>query len=356
MKKVKLGRTGLMVSRVGMGGIPIQRPPFDEAVRIVQKAIDLGVNFFDTSIGYGDSELRIGKAIEGRSDEVILATKGSWRSEERASETIEGSLKRLNVDRINIWQFHNIPTIESLGQVLAEGGAIEAARKAIDEGRIGHLGMSTHNLDVALKAVDSGCFETIQFPFNFISNEAVDELLPLARKNDVGFIGMKPFAGGNILDANLAIKYVLQFENVVPDPGIEKVEEIEEIIGIVNGSWELALDEHRRIEEIHEELGTRFCRQCLYCMPCPQGVNIWMLMITKGMYRLWPLDNFFEWMKEPIESGSNCIQCGECEQKCPYQLPIREMIKENIDFYEKVAQEFAESESRVIMNEKGEIG
>lgn len=121
MDKVRLGRTGLMVSRVGMGGIPIQRPPFDEAVRIVEKAIDLGVNFFDTSIGYGDSELRIGKAIEGRRDEVILATKGSWRSKERANETIEGSLKRLNVDHIDIWQFHNIPTIESLGQSCLRG-------------------------------------------------------------------------------------------------------------------------------------------------------------------------------------------------------------------------------------------
>jgi predicted aldo/keto reductase-like oxidoreductase len=341
MKKVRLGKTGLMVSRVGMGGIPIQRPPFDEAVRIVQKAIDLGVNFFDTSIGYGDSELRIGKAIEGRRDEVILATKGNWRSEESANETIEESLKRLNVDRIDIWQFHNIPTIESLGQVLAEGGAIEAAQKAIDEGRIGHLGMSTHNLDVALRAVDSGCFETIQFPLNFVSNEAVDELLPLSRKNDVGFIGMKPFAGGNILDANLAIKYVLQFENVVPDPGIEKVEEIEEIIGIVNGSWELTLDEHRRIEEIHDELGTRFCRQCLYCMPCPQGVNIWMLMITQGMFRLWPRESLVTgWFADATETAKDCVQCGECEAKCPYHLPIREMIQENYAFYKReVGQE-----------------
>jgi predicted aldo/keto reductase-like oxidoreductase len=336
LKKVRLGKTGFMVSRIGMGGIPIQRPPLDQAVKVINRALDLGVNFFDTSIGYGDSELRIGKAIEGRRDEVILATKGNWRSQESANETIEESLKRLNVDRIDIWQFHNIPTIESLRQVLAEGGAIEAAQKAIDEDRIGHLGMSTHNLDVALRAVDTGCFETIQFPFNFISNEAVNELLPLARKNDVGFIGMKPFAGGNIMDANLAIKYVLQFENVVPDPGIEKVEEIEEIIGIVNGSWELTLDEHRRIEEIHEELGTRFCRQCLYCMPCPQGVNIWMLMITQGMFRLWPRESLVTgWFANAAETAKDCVQCGECEEKCPYHLPIRELIQDNYAFYKR---------------------
>ena len=332
MKTVRLGRTGLEVSRVGMGGIPIQRPPFDEAVKVINRALDLGVNFIDTSLAYGDSEERIGEAITGRRDEVILATKG------RELKHIDTSLKRLNTNYIDLWQFHNISSLELLEQVLGPGGGMEDAKEALRAGKIGHIGFSSHNLEVAKKAVTSGQFETVQFPFNFISNEAVDELLPLARKNDVGFIGMKPFAGGNIRDANLAIKYVLQFENIVPDPGIEKVEEIEEIIGIVNGSWELTRDEHRRIEEIHDELGTRFCRQCLYCMPCPQGVNIWMLMITQGMFRLWPLDNFFEWMKEPVESGSNCIQCGECEQKCPYHLPIREIIAENLDFYKEVVQ------------------
>ena len=332
MNTVRLGKTGLEVSRVGMGGIPIQRPPFDEAIKVINRALDLGVNFIDTSLAYGDSEERIGEAITGRRDEVILATKG------RELKHIDTSLKRLNTDYIDLWQFHNISSLELLEQVLGPGGGMGDAKEALRAGKIGHIGFSSHNLEVAKKAVTSGQFETIQFPFNFISNEAVDELLPLARKNDVGFIGMKPFAGGNILDANLAIKYVLQFENIVPDPGIEKVEEIEEIIGIVNGSWELSRDEYRRIEEIHNELGTRFCRQCLYCMPCPQGVNIWFLMITQGMFRLWPLDKFFEKMKEPVESGSNCIQCDECEEKCPYHLPIREIIAENLDFYNKVVQ------------------
>ena len=336
MKTVRLGKTGLEVSRVGMGGIPIQRPPMDEAVKVIQRALDLGVNFIDTSVAYGDSEIRIGKGVAGRRDEVVLATKGSWRDKDAARDCIGRSLKRLSTDYIDIWQFHNIGTFEVYEQVLAPGGAIEAAQEALEEGKIRHIGMSTHNLDVALKAVTSRYFETIQFPFNFISNEAVDELLPLARKHDVGFIGMKPIAGGTIQDANLAIKYLLQYDNVVPDPGIEKVEEIEEIVDIVNGSWELTSDELRRIEEIRTELGTRFCRQCLYCMPCPNGVNIWMLMITQGMHRLWPLDTFLEWMEKPIESGRNCVQCGECEEKCPYHLPIREMIVENMKFYESV--------------------
>ena len=152
---------------------------------------------------------------------------------------------------------------------------------------------------------------------------------------------MKPFAGGNIKDANLAIKYILQFENVIPDPGVEKVGEIEEIVDIVNNrSWELSSQEKQEIEDIREKLGTRFCRQCGYCMPCPEGVIIYGVIYLKILYDLWPEDWFFSWdyVKEAVESAKNCIQCGECEKKCPYNLPIRKMIEENIAFYEKVKQ------------------
>jgi predicted aldo/keto reductase-like oxidoreductase len=189
---------------------------------------------------------------------------------------------------------------------------------------------------VALKAVASGLFETIQFPLNFVTNEAADELVPLAREHDVGFIAMKPFAGGNLRDANLAIKYLLQFDNVVPDPGIERVEEIEEIVDIVNGSWELTQQDRRKMEAIRAELGKRFCRHCGYCMPCPQEVDIRMLMIMRIIWKLWPREAFIEWMGEVVAGAQECIQCGECETKCPYHLPIREMFVENIEFYERV--------------------
>jgi len=333
MRKVRLGKTGLMVSRVGMGGIPIQRPPFDEAVKIINRALDLEVNFIDTALGYGDSEERIGKAITDRRDEVILATKGG------RLKHIERSLKRLNTDYIDLWQFHNIASLEELKQVLGSGGGMEGAKEALRAGKIGHIGFSSHNLEVAKKAVTSGQFETVQFPLNFIAREAADELVGLARDNDIGFIAMKPFAGGNIRDANLAIKYLLQFDNVVPDPGIEKVEEIEEIVGIVNGSWEITQKESLKMDEIQSKLGERFCRQCMYCMPCPNGVEIWLLMYMRNLHRLWPLEEFLSgWMAEAAESGKNCVQCGECERKCPYHLPIREMIAENMAFYESVAQ------------------
>ena len=340
MKTVRLGKTGLEVSRVGMGGIPIQRPSEDDAIRVIQRALDLGVNFIDTARGYRASEERIGKAVAGRREQVIIATKG-WGDKVAVLESIEESLKRLKTDYIDLWQFHNIGTFEEYEQeVLGPGGGLEGAREALQAGKIRHVGFSSHSLDVALKAIPPGHFETVQFPLNFVSDEAVDRLVPLAREHDIGFIAMKPFASGNLRDANLAIKYVLQFDTVVPDPGIEKAEEIVEIVDIVNnGPWEFTPQERQRIEEIRAELGPRFCRQCQYCMPCPEGVNVWMLMITQGMYRLWPPQVFFEWMEEIVESGRNCIQCGECEEKCPYKLPIREMIVENIEFYERVAAE-----------------
>lgn len=336
MKTVRLGKTGLMVSRVGMGGIPIQRPPLEEAVRVINRGLDLGVNLIDTSIGYGDSEIRIGKAIEGRRDEVILATKGSWRDEASVRDTIDRSLKRLQTDRIDLWQMHNIRDPDAFEGVVAPGGSIEAAYEALNSGKILHLGFSTHNLEVAEMGVESGLFETVQFPFNFIAREASDKLIPLAKEHDVGFIGMKPFAGGNISDANLAIKYVLQYENVVPDPGIEKAEEIEEIAGIVEGSYELTSGDWARMDALQDELGTRFCRQCMYCMPCPNGVEIWLLTYTKEMLRLWPRERLVTgWFADAVETAKDCVQCGECEPKCPYHLPIRELIQENYAFYKR---------------------
>jgi predicted aldo/keto reductase-like oxidoreductase len=336
LKTARLGKTELEVSRVAMGGIPIQRPPLEEAIRVINRGLDLGVNLIDTSIAYGDSEIRIGKAIEGRRDDVVLATKGSWRDKASVRDCIDRSLERLKTDRIDLWQMHNIRDLDAFESVIAPGGSYEVAQEALESGKILHLGFSTHNLDMALKGVESGLFETVQFPFNFIAREAAEELIPLARECDVGFIGMKPFAGGNIADANLAIKYVLQYDNVVPDPGVEKVEEIEEIVGIVDGSPELTPDDWGRMDAIRDELGTRFCRQCMYCMPCPQGVEIWLLTYMKNLFRLWPRERVVSGrFTDAAETAVNCIQCGECEERCPYGLPIRELIQENYDFFKE---------------------
>ena len=340
MKTVRLGKTGLEVSRIGIGGIPIQRPTEGEAVKVIQRALDLGITFIDTANGYGVSEERIGKGIAGRREQVVIATKTGGRDKATALEHLELSLRRLNTDYVDLWQLHGISTFEAYDQVLGPGGAMEAAQEALEAGKIRHIGMSSHSMEVALKAVSSGHFETIQFPFNFVAIEAADELIPLARENDVGFIGMKPFAGGMLQDASLAIKYLLQFDNVLPDPGVQKVEEIEEIVDIVNGSWKLTSQDLQEMEVVRAGVGTRFCRRCGYCEPCLQEVEIRWLMTLPIGWKLVPREAFFsKRMMGIVETGRNCIQCGECEGKCPYQLPIREMIVENMAFYERVAAE-----------------
>ena len=333
-----------MVSRVGMGGIPITRPPLDEAIEIVNHALDLGVNFIDTAIGYSTSEARIGEAIEDRREDVILTTKAWGNTRELAAEQLETSLKRLRTDYLDLWQFHGINSFEEYDEIMAPGGAYEAALDALDDGRVRHIGFSANNLRVALEVVKTGLFETVQFPFNFISREPADELIPLAKQMDVGFIGMKPFAGGMIKDANLAIKYVLQHDNVVPDPGIEKHSDIMEIVDIVNGPLELSNSERVQIDEIYTRTGNRFCRQCEYCGPCPNGVIIHGLMYLQHLYELWPPERFFTWkyVLDSVESGGNCTECGLCEPKCPYNLPIRDMIKEKLAYYDEKRLEHAD--------------
>ena len=338
MKTVRLGKTELRVSRVGFGGIPIQRLAEGEAVKVVRRCLDLGITFYDTATGYTTSEERIGRALAGRREQVIIATKTPARDRATAEEHLEQSLKRLNTDYLDLWQFHNISTVEAYEQVLGPNGAMEAAQEALRAGKIRHIGITSHSMDMALKAVPSGHFETIQFPFNFVTHEPAKELLPLAEAHDVGFIAMKPLAGGLLDEANLAIKYLLQFENVLPDPGFQKVEEVEQIVDIVNGSWGLTSQERQELERIRVEAGTRFCRRCEYCQPCPEGVRIPIMMNIHSFWRRMPAERFFSGrIAQAVESARHCVQCGECEEKCPYDLPIREMLVENARFYESVA-------------------
>ena len=296
MKTTRLGKTGLEVSRIGFGGIPIQRPTEAEAIRVVQRCLDLGVTFLDTATGYTTSEERIGKAIVGRREQLILATKTPARDRATALQHLELSLKRLQVDAIDLWQLHNVSTLEAFDQVLGPDGALEAAYQAVEAGKVRHIGISSHSMDVALKAVPLGHFETIQFPFNFVTSEPADSLLPLARQHNVGFIAMKPLGGGLLSDARLCLKYLLQFDGVVPDPGIQRVEEIEEIAGIVAGPWELTPEERQAIERIRAEVGTRFCHRCGYCEPCSQGVCISTVMNVQSFWKRMPSERMTQVM------------------------------------------------------------
>jgi predicted aldo/keto reductase-like oxidoreductase len=338
MDRMRLGKTEMKVSKLGFGGIPITRASESQALQIIRQALKLGVNFIDTAYVYG-SEERIGKAIAGQRSEVMLATKTNAKDKETASQQLEESLRRLGTDYIDLWQFHNPNKPEDFDRILGSGGAIEVAQEGLETGKIRHIGFTTHSLDMALKMISNTNFETIMFPFNFITKEAAYELLGLAAEHDVGFIVMKPFAGGQITDANLAIKYLLQFENVLLLPGIEKMEELLEIYEILNGRWELSHQEKEDIERISEEEGTRFCRRCGYCMPCPEGVSIQTLMILPTFWRRFSPERFFKMntVKTAVESAGACVDCGECEDKCPYKLPIRDVINENMSFYENLS-------------------
>jgi predicted aldo/keto reductase-like oxidoreductase len=339
LEKIRLGKTGMMVTRIGFGGIPIQRISEDEAVKIVQRCIDLGINFFDTANSYTVSEGYIGKAIKGRRDDVFIATKTGAREADEIEKHLELSLQRLDTDYIDLYQFHGVSDQAALDKILApENGLYEVFEKAKKTGKIRHIGITSHQIDVAKKQVESGFFETMMFPFNFISREPGEELLHLCKEHDVGFINMKPIAGGMLNNVTIAFKYLFQFSDMVIIPGIEKIREIDEIISIYNDPHEMSAEENAEMERMREELGTRFCRRCDYCQPCQQEIPISMLMTFPSMVKRMPSDWYLNnpRISEMMEKVVTCIDCGECEERCPYDLSIREMIKESYDLYESV--------------------
>ncbi|MBN1401936.1 MAG: aldo/keto reductase [Anaerolineae bacterium] len=334
MQQMRLGKTGLTISALGFGGIPIQRLTEAEAIRVVQHCLDLGITFIDTAHGYTTSEERIGKAISGRREGLILATKSHALSGDAFRGEMEASFERLQVDYIDIYQFHNISTEEQFAQITAPGGPLDVAREAVAAGRIGHIGATSHSLDMALKLAASGLFETLMFPFNFITSEPADELVPLCRRNDVGFIAMKPIGGGMLEDVKLAFQWLRQFPTVLPLVGIQSHAEIDEIVAVMEGPAEISPAEWAEIQRLQAELGKRFCRSCDYCQPCPQEIRISSVLRLRSFARRMPPERLHgAWGRDLIATAETCIDCGECEARCPYELPIREMTREMIAWY-----------------------
>jgi len=335
VRKIRLGRTELMVSAVGFGGIPIQRLSQQEAIDVVRHCLDLGITFLDTANGYTTSEERIGKAIAGRRQDLVLATKTQARDAQGVTEHLALSLKRLGVGSIDLYQFHCVSTDQEYERVVAPGGPLDVVRDAQHAGKVGHIGLTSHSMDIALRAVRSSLFQTIMFPFNFIANEAAQELIPLAVEGNVGFIAMKPLAGGALDNAPLAFKYLRQFPEILPIPGIERPEEIDEILDIVEGPAEMTSEDLAEMERMRVELGNRFCRRCGYCQPCPQGVSIQLLMILDSMIKRMPVTEVFRDFAQIVREANDCVECGECEEKCPFDLPIPEIIKEHVDLFHR---------------------
>jgi hypothetical protein len=329
MEKIRLGKTNLMVGRIGFGGIPIQTPSEETAIRLVKESIELGINFIDTSRMYTSSEERIGKAIAGQRKRLVIATKSASRTGETVMADLETSLKNLRTDYVDLYQFHNVSSEENLQAVLAPGGPYEMVHKAREAGKVRHIGITSHRLSVAKEALLTDYFETVMVGLNFVNTEAADELLPLARQRDVGIIIMKPMAGGMLEKPVLAFKYLHQFTDVLTLIGIARPGEMEEVIRIVDTAEPLTAQELKDMARIRKELGSGFCRMCNYCQPCPQQILISAIMYTQVALNRFNPERIFkgEWDKF-MQKIPDCIDCGECENRCPYELPIRERIRE----------------------------
>lgn len=329
LNRIRLGRTGYMVSRIGFGALPVQRLDPAEAVEVLRGAIRRGINFIDSANMYTDSEEKIGQALNGlpNNDDLVLATKTLARDAETAFSHVETSLKRLGKKFIHLYQLHAVNDFAHLEEVSAPGGALEGLKKAREKGYIENIGITGHRSDVLVKAIKTGAFATVQAPYNFIETEPAKELFPLARDLDVGIIVMKPLGGGMITEASISIKYILQQESAVPIPGFETIAEVEEVLEAARGPYQLRPEELLAVESIKNELGKRFCRRCNYCAPCPQGIHIPQAMILNTLLKRLGLKHFiFSWGKEALEKAETCVECGDCETRCPYNLPVREII------------------------------
>ncbi|MFW6055812.1 MAG: aldo/keto reductase [Chloroflexota bacterium] len=341
MEKVRLGKSDLLVTQIGFGSIPIQRLNDEDAINVVKRCLDHGINYIDTANAYSTSERRIGEALRDREEEVIISTKSQSRDPEGIRKHLDQSLLMLGVRSIDLYQFHNVSTFEDLENVLSPNGPFPTVEEARRKGEVKHIGITSHQIDVAKEAVKTGRFETVMYPLNFVAHEPGEELLRLAADHDVGFIAMKPFAGGMIDSAPLAMKYLLQYPSVVAIPGVESIAELDEIMEIARGDTQLTAADNAEMERIRKELGNRFCRRCDYCQPCTADIPISTIMAYPTMVRRMPTKNVVSgWIANAMDKVVNCTDCGLCEERCPYGLPIREMMSENLKNYQRLKAEF----------------
>lgn len=327
MEYVTLGKTGLKISRIGFGGIPIQKIDAEGTKVLMNRLMEEGVNYIDTARGYTVSEEFLGYALEGIRDKFVLATKSMSRTKEAMAADVEKSLANLRTDYIDLYQVHN-PTMEQLEQVMAPGGALEALIEARAAGKIGHIGITLHSAQVFEKALELDWVETIMFPYNIVETQC-EELMRQCTEKNIGFIVMKPMAGGAIENAHLAMRFICSNPDVtVVIPGMYDVAEVEQNVKAGSDSSPLTEEEKAEIEKIRKELGSNFCRRCNYCQPCEAGINISGVFLFEGYLERYGLADWAKdrYMSLPVKA-SECIECGTCETRCPYELPIREMLK-----------------------------
>ena len=323
-----LGKTGLKISRVGLGGIPIQRIDAEGTKKLLHQLMDAGVNYIDTARGYTVSEEYLGYALEGIRDKFVLATKSPARTKEAMAKDIDTSLRNFRTNYIDLYQLHN-PNPAQLEECIAPGGALEALMEAREQGKIGHIGVTAHSAEVFERALELDWVETIMFPYNIVETHG-EALIKKAAEKNIGFVDMKPLAGGAIEDATLAMRFLVNNPDVtVVIPGMADPKEVEQNLAAAADLSPLTADELAKMEQMRQQLGTQFCRRCNYCAPCTAGIQIPTVFVLQGYLDRYGLA---DWAQQRYDAmavqASACVDCGACEPRCPYGLPIRQMLKE----------------------------
>ena len=330
MEMIRLGRTELMVSKNGFGALPIQRVDMETASVILRKAYDNGINYFDTARAYSDSEEKIGKSLADVRENIIISTKTMTKTVEGFWADLETSLKKMKTDYIDIYQFHNPPFCPKPGD---GSGLYEAMAEAKAQGKIRHIGITSHSLAIAQEAVESGLYETLQFPFSYLASEKEEALVHLCKEKDVGFICMKALAGGLITRSDVAYAYLAQFP-VAPIWGIQKEWELDEFLSYNENPPALTEERLAYIAKEKEELAGEFCRGCGYCMPCPVGIEINNCARMSLLLRRSPAaGHLSEAGQAKMKKIEECIECGQCAAKCPYGLDTPNLLKKNYEDY-----------------------
>ncbi|MDR2751056.1 MAG: aldo/keto reductase [Clostridiales bacterium] len=334
MAGISIGRTGINVERNAFGVLPAQRIPLKEAAYLLKKAYDGGMGYFDTARAYTDSEDKLNAAFSGMREKVVIATKSGARTGQGVLDDLHESLKRLGTDYIDVYQPHNPPFCPRPGD---ESGIYDVLLKAKEQGKIRVIGITNHRLDVATEAVDSGLYETLQFPLSYLSGEKELALAKSCEEKNVGFIAMKALSGGLITNAKAACAWIMRTNNVVPIWGIQRESELDEFLGYIQNPPELDKELEELIEADRIALDGEFCRGCGYCCPCPQGIVIHMAARASLLLRRAPLSMMLsENGRNIMKQAEKCTGCGLCKTKCPYGLDTPALLKKNCQDYREV--------------------
>lgn len=336
MEVTRLGRTGLSVTRTAFGALPIQRTDREEAARILRRAYDAGINFYDTARGYSDSEEKIGYALSSVRDRIIIATKSGATTKSGVLEHLDTSLRNLKTDYVDVFQLHNPKIVPDPNDPESSYAALMEAKRA---GKVRFVGMTNHRLPVAREAVESDLFDTLQYPLCYLSNEEDLSIIEKCRAADLGLIGMKPFSGGILNNARAAFTFLRQFDNLVPIFGFQRMSELEEVLALDSDPPVLDGEILAVIEKDRAELSGDFCHACGYCQPCPAEIPIHMAARIMPLIRRMPSAQFLtlDWY-ERMHRIENCIECGKCRERCPYGINAPALLKRQLAEYEEFYQ------------------